>query len=344
MERALSEKENIISNLVETNNELETYVKNIEKQLNMPKEYQGQTVSESKNKYRSIKSFMSRAEVALWFSKSFGLEIQSLHVKESSTNIKHVLKLSNCECQTENTGTNKSKYSTLSDNERKNIEEILYLLDKFCVGECFYHELSMMDKALPRTYLIKQIKDGLDKLCHIEKLPGSYLGAKVHSVEEIMIQYVKESLLLQKDFDPAKDKIQIKVSGDGARMTRNSNYVLLSFSVLQTGESVMSSKGNRTVAVVNGSEDYLTLKECFGEVFTEINGLINRGTMDIGNTQVKTEYFLGGDYKFILMILGLKGATSNYACVWCKTHKCNRWEVDKPYEYYNSEPVCKLKR
>ena len=40
-------------------------------------------------------------------------------------------------------------------------------------------------------------------------------------------------------------------------MTRNSNFILLSFPILQTRESVMSDKGNRTLGIVNGSQSYL---------------------------------------------------------------------------------------
>ena len=35
----------------------------------------------------------------------------------------------------------------------------------------------------------------------------------------------------------------VKISGDGAKMTRVTNFVVLSFSVLSEGEKVMSAKG-----------------------------------------------------------------------------------------------------
>ncbi|CAH3035392.1 unnamed protein product, partial [Pocillopora meandrina] len=35
--------------------------------------------------------------------------------------------------------------------------------------------------------------------------------------------------------------------------------------------------------------------------------------------EVKTEFYLGDDYKFILLMLGLKGATFNYACAYYNT-------------------------
>ena len=45
-------------------------------------------------------------------------------------------------------------------------------------------------------------------------------GAKVHSIREVIVEHVKESLAQLQNFDASKDKIQIKVSGDGAEMTR----------------------------------------------------------------------------------------------------------------------------
>ena len=41
----------------------------------------------------------------------------------------------------------------------------------------------------------------------------------------------------------ATEAIKVKISGDGARMTRNSNYIIMSFSILQKEEELMSSRG-----------------------------------------------------------------------------------------------------
>ena len=43
--------------------------------------------------------------------------------------------------------------------------------------------------------------------------------------------------------------------------------------------------------------------------------------IDLGEKVVNLEFFLGGDYKFILLIMGLSGATTSHACAWCKIHK-----------------------
>ncbi len=37
--------------------------------------------------------------------------------------------------------------------------------------------------------------------------------------------------------------IKVKISGDGAKMTRLTNFVIISFSILNAEDTVMSSKG-----------------------------------------------------------------------------------------------------
>lgn len=42
------------------------------------------------------------------------------------------------------------------EDAKTKIEQSLFLLDKFCVGDAFYHELIMTIGGLPRSYLVKQ--------------------------------------------------------------------------------------------------------------------------------------------------------------------------------------------
>lgn len=130
--------------------------------------------------------------------------------------------------------------------------------------------------------------------------------------------------------------MKVKISGDGAKMSRTTNFMLLSFSLLETGEKVMSSKGNRTLCIVNGPEKYDTLKSSMGNVINEINSVIKNGKIDVDGKEVSIEMCLGGDYKFLLMTMGLKGATCDYACIWCKIHKLQRWDMTKDLDFYNT--------
>ncbi|CAB3999311.1 hypothetical protein BSL78_20361 [Paramuricea clavata] len=80
-------------------------------------------------------------------------------------------------------------------------EESVLERDKFCVGDSFYHELSMLHQGLPRSYLIKQCGDDLNAMCHIDRHPGSSQGAKVHSIREVIVEHVKEYLAKLENFD-----------------------------------------------------------------------------------------------------------------------------------------------
>lgn len=107
--------------------------------------------------------------------------------------------------------------------------------------------------------------------------------------------------------NPHTEKILIKINGDGAHMTHNSTFVLLSFSIIPTGEQVMTAKRNRTLAILNGKENYNSLKQAFGDNFDETNNLIAEAKVPVNAKEMDTKFFLGGDYKYILIMLGLNG-------------------------------------
>lgn len=140
------------------------------------------------------------------------------------------------------------------------IEQILFLLDKFCASDEFYHELTMYEGELPRSYLIKQFRNNLNNICHVTPTPGQHEGAQI-SFESLLVEQIK-AMKENSDFNPEKDALKIKISGDGARMTSKSGFVLISCTFLHKKE-VMSSRGNHTIAVVNGTEKYETLKASF---------------------------------------------------------------------------------
>ena len=37
--------------------------------------------------------------------------------------------------------------------------------------------------------------------------------------------------------------------------------------------------------------------------------------------------------------MGMNSATADYACLWCKVQKDNRWDTTKLSNYYNQQPL-----
>ena len=66
-------------------------------------------------------------------------------------------------------------------------------MDKFCVSDVAYHELSMVDQeGMPRSYLIKQWRQDLNKLCSITRTPGEWPGAQLSFGTELKHQLSKQ--------------------------------------------------------------------------------------------------------------------------------------------------------
>ena len=56
----------------------------------------------------------------------------------------------------------------------------------------------------------------------------------------------------------------------------------------------------------------------------------------IGNSNFNLEFFLWGNFNFLLLMMGMKSSTSNNACIWCKINKPNRWKMDFDLHHYNT--------
>ena len=128
---------NEISNVKSTNNELEEYVKFLEKEEGFADKVKD--ISETKNKQRTLKAFLTRAETAMWFAKAFDLELESLKVKEAKTGKTHEV---NAETKTDEPGEHSTSQNEISDTEMSRVEQIVYLLDKFCVSDEFTMNLA----------------------------------------------------------------------------------------------------------------------------------------------------------------------------------------------------------
>lgn len=114
----------------------------------------------------------------MWFAKTFGLELQSANFKDE-----HELGGNYTFSYSEKVG---KAYKDLTEDDQQKVKNVLFVLDKFCIGNEAYHELSMIDgNELPRSYLIKQCKDELNKLCHISRTPGSAQGAQLDFLTEL---------------------------------------------------------------------------------------------------------------------------------------------------------------
>ena len=62
------------------------------------------------------------------------------------------------------------------------------------------------------------------------------------------------------------------------------------------------------------------------------------GAVTVDDETYNLNVFLAADYKFLLLVLGMGGATSDHACIYCKIHKSDRWDMSKVFNFYESDP------
>ncbi|XP_053374155.1 uncharacterized protein LOC123545375 [Mercenaria mercenaria] len=122
---------------------------------------------------------------------------------------------------------------------------------------------------------------------------------------------------------------------DGARVSKVSNFVTVSFTILTDSVS-QTHTDQKVLAIVNCDENHDNVKKCFGPLFDEINELSSAGVITVGEESYNIEIMVGGDMKFIQLLLGLNGSIGTYACPWCKVAKDNRGDMTFPEGYYHT--------
>lgn len=135
-------------------------------------------------KQRKLKELKTNAERALWFLESFGFRLDTLSLIDFVSGGKATLQYN---------GGKKSAYQFLSDEDKDKVRNVVYIMDKFCVSDAAYHEFSMTNQeGLPRSYLIKQCRQDLNKVYSISRTPGEWPGAQLSFKNELNHQLSKQ--------------------------------------------------------------------------------------------------------------------------------------------------------
>ena len=130
---------------------------------------------------------------------------------------------------------------------------------------------------------------------------------------------------LKKDGKPLPETICIKLTGNGTQIGRGLNIVNFAFTIIEEGEVAISVRGNHCIAILKISEsDYDQLLCGLREIINETKDL---QCISVNDTVFQLKYYLGGDMKFLAMVCGIEGATSDHACIWCKCPKDKRHDM-----------------
>ena len=182
--------------------------------------------------------------------------------------------------------------------------KILYLLDSYGVSDDFYHELSMINNSLPRSYRVKNLRKSLSSNVNIKQIEQGWYVPFGDYLQLALSRISQSGHNLQ-------SPIEIKISGDGAPFYRSSSFILLSFSFPSLDPDSSSASGmvidimtqrfiafhlnvgTHTLAVINGEEKYEVLKNSFSPAINEINDIIVREQTTVDGVSYGLNLFLG---------------------------------------------------
>lgn len=278
------------------------------------------------NKKRVLKKLETNTKTALEFVETYGVLPKSL-VCETFDGKRCVVNVDGSK--------SKNSYDTLPTKEKNQVKQLVHICDNSMISDASYHELAMSSNgSLPPKHLLIACRNEANDNYETKRIPGMLPGSYLSFEKEI----IRDINMAQNSGETIPNKIQIKLSGDGAKVSRVSNFVIVSYAILNINQS-SSHQSQRVLAIVECEENRTNLEKTLGPLFDEINKIHSAGRITVAETEYETEIFVGGDMKFLQLLLGLNGSTANYACCWCKVAKDDRGTITHDWNYYHKDTL-----
>jgi len=213
----------------------------------------------------------------------------------------------------------------LTDDDLDHINLWIYIKDKFHISNEAWHELAMKTKDIPNNYKIsKQIKE-LNANWNLKETPGNAEGVQI-SFKESLEKQIKR--LQENGTLTLSDSIKVKISGDGTNIGKRLKLVNFTYTILNEKNVAMNEKGNYVLAIIKTTEEYDNLNESLADLRNEMSDLKE---ITVNNCTYNIEYFLGGDWKFLACVCGIGQANQDFACIWCKCPRKERYYTNKKW-------------
>lgn len=187
-----------------------------------------------------------------------------------------------------------------------------------------------------RKLLIGLEFDGLTPLCGIRNKITSINEKSVikrndYGVYNDLVPKLKLDLseVVRRLNIPSDIPLRLKFCADGAYVNKMTSVLNFGFSCLNDSERCKSANGHSLLGIFEiEKESHEGLSFCLRESFDEIARL---RSLDINSNRYLVITYLGGDLKFLAAFMGIKAATSNYPCIFCKAHKNEFGDLQKEF-------------
>ena len=293
LSKEMSERQQVLSELTSTKDELKRVEKVNEQLTKSNKRLSSEVVAQGNPKKRRRSDITTVSRQQQWFRrKQIQSDIQQslLFLKDEGACATSVTLVHTESRHTEiiNLQPNTLPTSPEQDEVDNHMNMVLYVKKRFGLSNSAYHELSMVCQDLPRSWKLKDLTKKINSKWDIKPCPGN------DGVQQSLESRLKErvSHLLQEGKVKSGDTLQVKLSGDGTKVCRKLNVINFAFTLLNEGEIAMSPKGNHTIAIINSTESYDVLATTLSDICDEVKRLT---TLEVDDHTFCIEYFLCSD-------------------------------------------------
>ena len=213
--------------------------------------------------------------------------------------------------------TNKTSF-TLTNEEIDLATHLFYIKNKFHISDEAWKELSATSENFTSIYSIKNRMDTINRRWSLFPTPGEADGVQIRLKDSLSEQIPK----IKNKLNGCKT-IKIKVSGDETNIGKPLHILNVTYTIINEDSAAMSEKENYVLAIIKTTEEYNKIRDSLADLIDDMRNL------DSINIDDDIEYFLGGDWKFLACVCGIGCANQDYACIWCKCPRLQRWDTSK---------------
>lgn len=133
------------------------------------------------------------------------------------------------------------------------------------------------------------------------------------------IEFVCQSYVSQHG-SVVNNQFILKLAGDGASLNKKGITILnFVFTLIHDREKPKSVHGNYLLGVFEiEKENYINVKRSLEDLLFELKEVQQNGII-VNKIKHDIKFILGGDLKFLSIVLGIVSATGNHSCPWCHT-------------------------
>jgi len=218
------------------------------------------------------------------------------------------------------------------------LDSIVCACDKLLISRDAYRQLAATMPDMVREYKIENRRHEITNIMdnkipiHMVQVNSETSNGAYRSLKDILFILIPKLAYGKSSVLQLGDVIYIKLSGDKRQVGKYHNHIMLTACILNEHDMVLNLSNQHCIFLYNGTEQYESLQIVFSFLISELTTLNTEGIIDSNNNHWKIEFWFGSDWKFMSLILGTKGPTANYFCLYCDCKSMDRWDMNKDYE------------